>query len=137
MKKKPYTCYCVNLTVVNIFFPFSGSKIVIRGHLDKASCGMDKYQPFKFVTKGNTDCILLKSKCSDEGQLIHNKGNSSSDSMCRCDYTKGYAFVKKPSALCFCNPVIEDCSCFKVQCKNGSFLTPGKYLCKESTFAYH
>lgn len=60
--------------------------------------------------------------CDDEGQIIHNPGSPSTDTACRCDYTKGYAFISSPANRCFCIPSEEDCSCFRVTCIK---LSPG------------
>lgn len=88
-----------------------------------AECNDGRYQPVVFTTHGNSECFLIKSKCSEEGQVLYSNGSSSVDITCRCDYTQGYAFVSKPKNSCFCLPSEEDCSCFRVNC---SKLSPGE-----------
>ncbi|CAC5411141.1 PPP1R3 [Mytilus coruscus] len=93
-----------------------GSNLVFQPLFNIAKCKIDRYQPIVFTTYGNSECIMLKSKCDDEGQILHNRGSPSTDTACRCDYTKGYAFISSPANRCFCIPSEEDCSCFRVTC---------------------
>ncbi|CAC5403711.1 unnamed protein product [Mytilus coruscus] len=93
-----------------------GSKLVFQPLFNLAECNNDTYQPIVFTTHGNSECILLKSNCDEEGQVVYSNDSSSKDITCRCDYTKGYAFVSKPKNSCFCNPSEEDCSCFRDNC---------------------
>lgn len=79
-------------------------------------CERSRYQPIQFNTTGNSDCIYQKSVCTDEGLVVHNIGTNSSDTSCRCDYRKGYTFVKTPKNTCYCLPSVEDCSCFLIRC---------------------
>lgn len=95
-----------------------GSKLVFQPLFNHAECNTRSYQPFIFTTIGNSDCTFLKSTCNEEGQVIYSNGSSIDDVACRCDYTKRYAFVKNPRSPCFCKPAEEDCSCFRVNCKN-------------------
>lgn len=83
-----------------------------------AECNTGRYQPIIFTTHGNSRCIFLKSKCDEEGQVVYSNGSTINDTTCRCDYTQGYAFVSKPKHNCFCNPLKEDCSCFRANCPN-------------------
>ncbi|VDI54340.1 Hypothetical predicted protein [Mytilus galloprovincialis] len=48
--------------------------------------------------------------------LVFSNDSSSADTACRCDYTKGYAFVTRPKNRCFCNPSDADCSCYRSTC---------------------
>ncbi|CAG2214547.1 unnamed protein product [Mytilus edulis] len=93
-----------------------GSKLVFQPLFNLAECDTGRYQPIVFTTHGNSECIYSKSKCADEGQLVFSNDSSSADTACRCDYTKGYAFVTRPKNRCFCNPSDEDCSCFRSTC---------------------
>ncbi|CAG2209599.1 unnamed protein product [Mytilus edulis] len=95
-----------------------GSKLVFQPLFNLAICIADRYQPVVFTTHGNSDCILRKSECAGEGQVVYSNESSSKDITCRCDYTKGYTFVSRPKNTCFCKPSTEDCSCFRVKCSN-------------------
>lgn len=108
----------------------TGYKFIIRGNLDGIHCEKNRYQPIKFWTNGSNSCILAKTGCNELGQVIHDEGNSTSDRTCRCDYTKGFAFVKKPKQECFCQPSLEDCSCLMKPCDRLQVLTPGNNLIK-------
>lgn len=110
-----------------IFLILSGYKFIVRGNLDGSTCIKSRYQPTKFWTNESSECIFKKSNCREEGLIIYTEGNSASDKTCRCDYTKGYAFVNRPIGKCFCNPVTEDCSCYKNPCMESEVLTPGNY----------
>lgn len=90
-----------------------------------ANCSAGRFQPIVFTTHGNSGCIFTKSKCAEEGHVVHNSSSFSSDTSCRCDYTKGYAFVSKPKNTCFCIPSKEDCTCFRVKCPK---LSPGEFV---------
>lgn len=76
---------------------------------------------------GYSACIFLKSTCNEEGQVLHSNGTTKSDITCRCDYTEGYAFVKIPKQICYCDPIHEDCSCYKMSCGEDEVLTEGKH----------
>lgn len=91
-----------------------GSNLVFQPLLNIAECNIGRFQPIVFTTYGNSECIMLKSKCDDEGQIIHSPGSPNTDTACRCDYTKGYVFITSPTNMCFCIPSEEDCSCFRV-----------------------
>ncbi|CAC5411139.1 unnamed protein product [Mytilus coruscus] len=93
-----------------------GSNLVFQPLFNIAECKAGRYQPIVFNTHGNSECILLNSKCDEEGQVVYRNGTSDHDITCRCDYTKGYAFVSKTENNCFCKPAEEDCSCFRVKC---------------------
>ncbi|CAG2234518.1 unnamed protein product [Mytilus edulis] len=102
-----------------------GSNLVFQPRFNIADCNAGRFQPITFTTDGHSECILLKSKCDEEGQVVHSNGTSGHNIACRCDYTKGYAFVSKPGNSCFCKPDVEDCSCFRVKCAN---LSAGQFL---------
>lgn len=65
--------------------------------------------------------------CKGEGQVLYNNGTLISDRACRCDYTKGYKFIKQPEKKCFCIPSEEDCSCYLDKCAVDLTLSPGMY----------
>jgi hypothetical protein len=45
---------------------------------------------------------------SEEGQVKYNMAETTTnDTKCRCDYTRGYAFVEKPRNTCYCIPSPE------------------------------
>lgn len=67
-------------------------------------------------------CQYQKHVCSEEGQIVVDKGSNVRDIKCRCDYRKGYAFVIKPKDECTCSPSVEDCSCYQKPCQNNSLI---------------
>ncbi|CAC5376411.1 unnamed protein product [Mytilus coruscus] len=118
------TATFVEFCTIRPDFQRPGYKFIIRGNLDGIQCEKNRFQPIKLWTNGSTDCILAKTVCNEQGQVIHDEGNSTSDRTCRCDYTKGFAFVKRPKQDCFCNPFLEDCSCFLKPCNKFHVMTP-------------
>jgi hypothetical protein len=72
----------------------SGKKKLRSPGINVEDCLNNRYQPFVFTTNGNSDCVLLKSFCEEEGQVIANNGTSSTDRSCMCDYTRGYVYSK-------------------------------------------
>ncbi|CAC5415484.1 unnamed protein product [Mytilus coruscus] len=106
-------------------FQRPGYKFIIRGNIDGIECEKNRFQPIKFWTNGSNDCILEKTHCNEPGQVIHDEGSSTSDRTCRCDYTRGFAFVTSPKQNCFCNPSLDDCSCFMKPCSKFQVMTPG------------
>ncbi|CAG2186103.1 TTN [Mytilus edulis] len=108
--------YSENCTVFDFLQP--GRKNVLRGGLDADICSFERYQPWpiKFYTNVSTNCLFLKYKCNEEGQVVYVNGNRNIDRSCRCDYTKGYDFLIKPQNPCFCEPAKEDCSCYLKTC---------------------
>lgn len=105
-----------------------GFKYVWRGGFDGSPCEDSRFQPFKFWTFSGNDCVLLKSKCWEEGQIFYSFGSTTLDISCQCDYSKGYAFVTVPVNYCFCDPSAEDCSCYRKACNNNYILSPD-YRC--------
>lgn len=104
---------------------FLGYKFIIRGNIDGIECQKKRFQPIKFWTNGSYNCLLQKTACIEQGQVIHDEGNSTSDGTCRCDYTRGFAFVSRPKQDCFCIPSLEDCSCIMNPCGTFQVMTPG------------
>lgn len=98
---------------------------MFSGGIDRVPCEKQRYQPFIFSTNGNAKCVYAKSKCSLEGQMVFDNGESNSDRSCRCDYANGYAFVDESAGKCKCYPVMEDCTCYKKHCPQDSILSPG------------
>ncbi|XP_052076822.1 uncharacterized protein LOC127714830 [Mytilus californianus] len=58
-------------------------------------------------------------------------GSPSGDSVCRCDHTRGFAFLSDPNRHCYCTPSNEDCTCYKKSCPLNHTLT-SDYQCKPS-----
>lgn len=107
----------------------TGRKHVLRGGLDADVCSSNRYQPWPitFYSNASTNCIFLKSRCNEEGQIVYDEGSRNMDNTCVCDYTSGYDFLVKPRHPCFCVPSEEDCSCYLKTCPDSSVnLAPGK-----------
>lgn len=111
-----------------IFQFIAGYKYVLRGQPDFTPCSTDRYQPNTLWSNASNQCIFKKSQCIENGQCLYQNRTSDFDRSCRCDYSRGYAFVAKPKNVCFCIPSEEDCSCFKKFCPQNEVLTPGKKL---------
>ncbi|CAC5371715.1 unnamed protein product [Mytilus coruscus] len=118
-----------------------GSMLVFQPLFNLAECNIGRYQPIVFTTHGNIECLLIKSKCTGEGQVVYNNGSNSTDITCRCDYKKGYAFVSRPKNTCFCIPSEEDCSCLSVTCPQLSpdyqCITEGEILMNKACREIH
>lgn len=102
-----------------------GYKVIFRGAIDGKPCERNFYQPFKFNSSGNSGCVYNKSVCTEEGQFIYKNENSQTDRVCRCDDSKGYAFIHRPQHRCYCVPSKEDCSCYFKKCSPGELLSKG------------
>lgn len=76
---------------------------------------------------GNSKCVFLKSICTEDGQILYSDGTTKTDVTCRCDYSRGYAYVNIPKHTCYCDPLSEDCSCYKKSCGDNEELTAGKH----------
>lgn len=100
---------------------FVGYKYVFRPNFDRLECISERYQPTIFNTTGYSDCLLSKSKCSDEGQAVFRNGFKTSDRTCQCDVTTGYIFVSSSIHRCYCIPSEGDCSCYWRPWSNDSF----------------
>lgn len=109
-----------------------GHKKVFAGNLHGIKCAKGTYQPFKFWTNGTSDCVYKKSLCNGEGQVVHDTGNNEYDQQCRCDYRQGYDYANKPKHKCYCQPSVEDCTCYKTYCASGEILTQG--LCYKKCY---
>ncbi|CAC5423001.1 GALNT [Mytilus coruscus] len=104
-------------------------KYVVSGNINGKPCDLGRFQPFKFKTDGNIRCVFQKSVCIEEGLVDFKNGTTVSDRICRCDYTRGYAFVTLPKNRCECVPSQEDCSCYRKSCKEKEILTPDDDEC--------
>ncbi|XP_076117035.1 carboxy-terminal kinesin 2-like [Mytilus galloprovincialis] len=111
-------------------FVTPGEKYVISGNLRNIDCSPKRYQPFRLWSNVSGECLYKKSLCEGEGQIIINNGSLIEERACRCDYRKGYKFIKRPKQNCSCNPSEEDCSCYISECPGGSVLSPD-YECEE------
>ncbi|CAG2189578.1 TTN [Mytilus edulis] len=60
------------------------------------TCVSSRYQPRPLFTYERNECLYEKSSCTEEGQIIFSNGSAIDDRTCRCDYTKGYAFISTP-----------------------------------------
>ncbi|VDH94818.1 Hypothetical predicted protein [Mytilus galloprovincialis] len=106
----------------------AGNRYVIRGNLDGEYCNENRYQPFIFQTNKDNECAIQKSNCDEAGQIIYSNGSTTEDKSCRCDYSKSYAPIKKPSNPCYCVPSKEDCSCYLKLCPEKTHLS-SEYIC--------
>lgn len=103
-----------------------GNRPTSQGGLHYGPCSKDRYQPFHIVSNRTVDCWYLKNHCTEEGLVLCDNRNGDVDRTCRCDYTKGYAFVQSPKNNFSCIPSEEDCSCYKKVCSNETYkLNPG------------
>ncbi|VDH97229.1 Hypothetical predicted protein [Mytilus galloprovincialis] len=100
-------------------------KVIVRGSIDGETCKKNFYQPFKFNSHGNSGCVYKISVCTEEGQVVYRNGNFQTDSVCRCDDSKGYAFICQPQPRCYCVPAEEDCSCYFKKCSPDNILSKG------------
>ncbi|CAC5405642.1 SRP54 [Mytilus coruscus] len=115
-----------------------GNRPTIQGGLHYGPCSEDRYQPFHIVSNRTVDCWYLKNNCMEEGQVLCDNRTGDLDRTCRCDYTKGYAFVQSPKNNFSCIPSEEDCSCYKKICRNGIHSLNPEYDCVDSynTFGF-
>ncbi|XP_071128028.1 carboxy-terminal kinesin 2-like [Mytilus edulis] len=111
-------------------FVTPGERYVISGNLRNVDCSSKRYQPFRLWSNVSGECLYKKSLCDGEGQVVFNNGSLIEDRRCRCDYTKGYAFIKRPKYNCSCIPSEEDCSCYISTCPDSSVLS-SDYECVE------
>ncbi|VDI33897.1 Hypothetical predicted protein [Mytilus galloprovincialis] len=116
-------------------FDSPGHKVVIVGGIQGVDCEHDIYQPFKYWTNGSSTCAFKKTICNAEGQIIYDNGTTKTDRQCRCDYRRGYKFIKRPKYACYCEPSKEDCSCYKKECPSDFVLTPDYNCVKLSNWS--
>lgn len=102
-----------------------------NGTLQRDDCNNYFYQPFKFLTSGNSHCVYKTSNCSEEGQVVYKNGTKKNDTLCRCDYTRGYHFIIQPKHRCYCVPSEEDCSCHLKECQANFILSPGTCMLEQ------
>lgn len=95
-----------------IYLLFTGQKYVRVFQRSNVDCMKTRYQPIKFWSNLNSQCILSKSFCNELGQKIFSVGSTREDTKCYCDYEKGFLYITKPSHTCYCVPAEEDCSCY-------------------------
>ncbi|CAG2248854.1 unnamed protein product [Mytilus edulis] len=89
-----------------------GYKYVFQPNLNRASCNVNRYQPFNFETVGYSDCTFQKSFCNSQGQETYDNGDTRSDTKCICNTHIGYTYVMNTKDQCYCSPLTEDCSCY-------------------------
>lgn len=120
-------CLEIGALYFNCFsiFTFVGQKYIIKHRPKSVKCeNANRYQPFGFQNF-NDKCVYRRSVCSDPGQVRFNDGSTKVDKTCRCDFSKGYAFVSTTVNSCHCTPSTEDCSCFLQRCPVNYTITPG------------
>lgn len=105
--------------------PILGYRKVIEGDITAGHCSENKYQPRTWTTLGNFDCEFDKSLCTEVGQTTYDDGDSTTDRMCGCNYTDGYAFLQEPKHMCYCVTSEEDCTCYKKTCPENYVLNQG------------
>ncbi|XP_063436693.1 uncharacterized protein LOC134718131 [Mytilus trossulus] len=94
-----------------------GSKRIYIGDFSRGNCSEKRFQPLKFWTNESmSDCIYVKSNCSEDGQIVYMDHSPKNDRRCRCDNKKNYSFIKTPRNGCYCIPTEEDCSCYIKTC---------------------
>lgn len=95
--------------------------------MDAVPCFGDRYQPgqMKYSTNVSSEFVFSKSLCSEEGQILYDKGSATQDVECRCDYTENYDFILRQNISRYCKPSEQDCACFKKQCPTYYVLTKG------------
>lgn len=125
---RPYNAALIEAFYFYLIFIYVGRKCVLRGNLDSEECSFKRFQPIVFRTEGNSDCIYTKSSCEDQGQVIHHNGSTANNRKCRCAFDCGYLFVFTPQLTSFCNPFVEDCSCFRNTSVESLNNSEGKYL---------
>lgn len=106
-----------------------GQKYVWSGGLRNIKCPSERFQPpgFNLWQNVSSQCIFLKSFCNEEGQVIHINGSAEKDVSCRCDHTRGYAFVANNNTdKSSCKSLEEDCSCYTKKCLFKETLAKGK-----------
>ncbi|CAG2254572.1 unnamed protein product [Mytilus edulis] len=89
-----------------------GYTYVFQPNLNRAACSGNRYQPFNFETVGYSECAFQKSFCNSQGQETYENSNTRSDTTCICNTDRGFTFVSNSKKQCYCNPSIEDCSCY-------------------------
>lgn len=105
-----------------------GYRFVISGMLDSRPCGPERFQPFALLPNTSSRCVIRKSQCNREGQVVYSNGTTTRDRSCRCNYIDNFVFVTKPKTKCYCIPSEEDCSCYSKACDVDYYLTPD-YQC--------
>ncbi|CAG2210867.1 unnamed protein product [Mytilus edulis] len=124
-KKKGYVEFCANR---KDNYVRAGLKYVISGTFRNVRCSDGRYQPVRFWSNQSSVCMNLKSECNYFGEIVYNNRSTIYDATCRCDYTRGYAFVSEPQNKCFCIPSEEDCSCYIKECSTNTSLSPVSFI---------
>lgn len=103
-----------------------GSKRIYPGDFSRGNCRKERFQPFIFWTNGSvSDCIYVKSICSEKGQVSYKDDSSTDDRVCGCDYRKSYSLIHTPRNNCYCIPSEEECSCYIKSCPENYTLSAG------------
>ena len=104
-----------------------GFKSVKSGSRDAEECSNGSFAPLPSWSNASNECIYLKSKCTEEGQVVYDSESTKTDATCQCDYKSGYKFMVEPAEKVWCRPWTEDCTCYIHKCPEGNILTSGKF----------
>lgn len=110
-----------------------------RQYIDYESCPIHRYQPFVFWSNKDHQCSMVKSLCSEEGQVQYDNGTTISDKSCNCDTASGYEFAVPSKNKHYCVSSEEDCSCLQKSCMDIHRQNAGKavkYLIKLKVFKH-
>ncbi|VDI63165.1 Hypothetical predicted protein, partial [Mytilus galloprovincialis] len=99
-----------------------GKRYVVKDNPHPENCPNYRYQPYKLWSNRSSDCEFIKSECGELGQIMCGIGTTIKDVTCRCDHTRGYAFLTTPRNVSLCEPTAEDCSCFLKICDKNFIL---------------
>lgn len=94
----------------------AGERYVVKGESTNGDCSTQRYQPIPFYKTSGSECMFLKSGCSEFGQVTGMNGLGKNDTTCICDFNNGYAYVTRPVDVCNCKPMREDCTCYEKHC---------------------
>lgn len=118
---------CGNL---NIYTKFCQKKLDTceiswkKGNVVGDEFSAERNQIFELQYHGNNTLVYKHSFCKDEGLVTYRNESKTISAQCRCDHTKGFAFISKTKQTCYCTPAIEDCSCFRKECIPNFKLSP-------------
>lgn len=113
--------FCIS----NCEYVHIGFRRIYSGGITRSPCSEDRFQPFRYTTYGNYECVYLKSFCTEVGQVVFDNGSTISDRRCACDHSKNYTFMNQPHHFCYCEPDKEDCSCIIKTCPDQYIIDPG------------
>ncbi|XP_056000881.1 uncharacterized protein LOC130048315 isoform X2 [Ostrea edulis] len=97
-------------------------------------CPNTHYQPYGQPSNQykKVPCTYTKGACAGDGEETCDDGDTVSDRMCRCDFTRGYAsseyLLSNPRSKSCYKPKIEVQGCVMLPCENGTELNKA-YQC--------